>query len=244
MIQFDDFWPTIAEKVRVYRNDVSHLSAQAVHLEDGPALPCDIFLLGTGFKEAYNFFDESEHIRLGLQHAPLQTAEEDEWRRLRDEADTEILKTYPMLKETPGYVAEPNKTTFRLYNAIASLNDPTIAFVGCVSVTSMFSAAETQALWASAYLDGNIDLPSLPEMKRQIAIDNQCSRRRYPWYGATSGIVFDLECVLYADRLLAELGLTSHVDGWSWWQYWFRPTFQSDYKGALDEYRARVKKTS
>lgn len=244
MIQLEDFWSTIADKVRVHRNDISYLSEEGLQLEDGPSIPCDMILLGTGFKEAYPFFDESEHVRLGLQHAPVKTADEEEWRRLRTEADKEIVKAYPLLKEAPGYVAEPDKTPFRLYNAIAPLNDPSIAFVGCVSVTSMFSAAQNQALWACAFLDGNANLPPKEEMKKRIAMMNQYSRRRYPWYGATSGIVFDLECVLYSDKLLEDLGLTSHMSGWSWWQYWFGVNFQSVYKGMLDEYKAKVKKDS
>ncbi|KAF2101687.1 FAD/NAD(P)-binding domain-containing protein [Rhizodiscina lignyota] len=242
MVQVEDFWPTIAEKVHVYRNDISHLASDGIHLEDGPVIPCDIFLLGTGFKEEYPFFDAAEHTRLGLSHPPTSNAEQDEWLSLQEEADKEIISRFPMLARGPGFQKTPRVTPFRLYNAIASLSDPTIVFLGCVSLVNMFAGAEWQALWASAYLDGNIELPSKEEMKKQIAMDNQWSRRRYPFYGETSGICFDMECVLYGDRLLKELGCTSHIDGLSGWQYWTKVNFANQYKGVMGEYVANLKK--
>lgn len=242
MVQWEDFWTIIAEQVHVYRNDISHFSSDGIHLEDGPVLPCDYFLLGTGFKEEYPFFSAEEHRRLGLAHPPISNAEQDEWLRLSEAADKEIIHRFPMLEHGPGFTKTPRVTPFRLYNTIAPLSDPTIAFLGCVSLVNMFAGAEWQALWACAYLDGNIELPPKEEMRKRIAMDNQWSRRRYPFYGETSGICFDLECIFYGDRLLEELGCTSHIDGLSNWEYWTKVNFAEQYKGVLGEYVANLKK--
>jgi dimethylaniline monooxygenase (N-oxide forming) len=242
MVQLPDFWETIQTKVQVYRNDVASLSSAGVHLKDGPIIPCDALLLGTGFKHEYPFFSLSQHIEFGLSHPPTDTEEEAEWSKRTAEADQLLCTRFPIFKESPGYKAKPHLTPFRLYNAIAPLSDNTVAFVGCVSLVSMFLAAELQALWAVAYLDGDVALPTLEQQKEQIAMDNQWSRRRYPYYSATSGTVYDLDVVSYFDRILKELRLRSHVQK-SWWGYWTGMNDVSVYRGLLEEYLANRKKT-
>lgn len=242
MAQFEDFWQTIAERVQVYRNDISLLSVDGINLQDGPVVPCAILLLGTGFKDEYPFFDLSEHIRLGLAHPPTGSAEDQEWNRLTEEADREITSKFPILIASPDYEKSPGRTPFRLYGAIGPIHDRSIAFVGCVSLVSMFAGAEVQALWASAWVDGTIQLPSDEEMKKRVATDNQWSRRRYPFYSKTSGFSYDLECVPYCDRLLEELGVSSHLKGLGWWQYWTKVNWQKDYEGCMSEYLEKRKK--
>jgi len=244
MAQFEDFWQTIAEKVQVYRNDISHLSSDGIHLKDGPVVPCDILLLGTGFKDEYPFFDMAEHIRLGLSHPSTTNPEDQEWNLLSEEADRKLIAKYPILATTPGFQKSPELTAFHLYESIGPIRDRSIAFVGCVGLVSMFTGAEVQAIWASAWLDGTLQLPSEEEMKKRTAMDSRWSRRRYPFYSRTSGINFDLECVAYCDRLLKELGLSSHLKGLSWWQYWTKVNWQKDYEGCLSEYLENLKKQS
>jgi dimethylaniline monooxygenase (N-oxide forming) len=178
---------------------------------------------------------------LGLSHPPQDTKEEADWAELTKDADQKICDRFPVFKESPGYVAKPHLTPYRLYNAIAPLSDSTVAFVGCVSVITMFLGAELQALWATAYLDGNIEaLPSPEEQKKQVALDNQWSRRRYPFESETSGIVFNFEIVSYFDRLLRELGLSSHLQK-SWWEFWTGYNSVDVYRGLKDEYLAKLK---
>jgi dimethylaniline monooxygenase (N-oxide forming) len=241
MTQLPDFWETIRTKVQVYRNDVESLSQAGIHLEDGPVLPCDALLLGTGFRHEYPFFNLPQHIELGLSHPPTDTKDEAEWAQRTSEADQRLCTRFPILKDSPGYTSKPRVTPFRLYNAIAPISDQSVVFVGCISVVSMFLGAELQALWAVAHLDGNIALPPLEEQKNQIAMDNQWSRRRYPYYSATCGTIYDFEVVSYLDRLLKELGLSSHVQK-SWWQYWTGRNDVDAYRGLMQEYLANRKK--
>jgi dimethylaniline monooxygenase (N-oxide forming) len=239
VVQFEDFWPTIAENVQVYRSNVSHLSSNQIHLEDeNIAIPCDILLLGTGFKTEYPFFDSVDHARLGLPQ-PLK-AETFEWQQLSQAVDKEIIAKFPLLRESTKYQSPRTETPFRLYNAIAPIEDRSIAFVGSATLVNMFLAAEVQALWASAVLDGTLELPSEVEMKRKVARDCQWSSRRYPYYGKV-GNSFTLECIAYCDELLRDLGLTSHIRDLSWYDYWTKVNFQDSYKGCIEEYLSKTK---
>ncbi|KAK4620166.1 hypothetical protein CLAFUW4_11131 [Fulvia fulva] len=121
-------------------------------------------------------------------------------------------------------------------------NDRSIAFVGFISLVNNFLGAEWQALWATAWLDHSplLQIPSPLHMKRRIAYDTQWSRRRYPYSSEISGTTYDLECIPYGDWLMAELGLTSHVRGLSWWQYWTSVNCQSRYAGLVPEYKDKL----
>jgi hypothetical protein len=238
LIQAEDFWDVVAEKVQVYRGNVVELDEQAVHLEDGSVIPCDAILLGTGFLRVYPFFDKQQHLELGLSHDKGNSEEEAEWAKVHEEADREVINKFPMLSRSPIDKVASSKTPFRLYNCIASLSDDSIAFLGCISLANMFMGAEVQALWAAAYLDKTIDLPPINDMKRQIARDNAWSIRRYPYLGRNNGITFNNEAVGYADKLLNDLGLSSHRK--SWWSHWTGVFTAESLKGIKDEYLKKI----
>lgn len=53
---------------------------------------------------------------------------------------------------------------------IAPLNFDSFAFVGHVLIESYFRAAESQAIWATAYLDKLLVMPSIEERQTEIAL--------------------------------------------------------------------------
>lgn len=57
--------------------------------------------------------------------------------------------------------------------------DNSIVFLGQVGAAQSFQIAETQSIWAAAYLMGNIRLPDLDEIEMDIALTNVWRRRRY-----------------------------------------------------------------
>lgn len=98
--------------------------------------------------------------------------------------------------------------------------------------------AEAQAIWATAYFDGNVKMPSLEQAQREVAYMNAFSRRRYPSHGAAGDYLF-FELIWYTDKLLEEVGLKSHRK--KWWADWVDPCLATDLKGARDEYRNKYK---
>lgn len=84
-----------------------------------------------------------------------------------------------------------------------------MVFLGHIVIGNNFRAAECQALWAVAYLDGQLSLPSQEEMEKEVAMSTAWRRRRYLTKGALGHwLYFDL--VSYTDALLEQLGLRSH----------------------------------
>jgi hypothetical protein len=112
-----------------------------------------------------------------------------------------------------------------------------IAFLGHIVVGNNFRAAECQAQWAVAYLDGQLSLPSKEEMEREVAMSVAWSRRRYLTRGDLGHwLYFDL--VPYTDALLEQLGLGSHRRK-NKWKDFFSPCVAEDLKDLFSELREK-----
>ncbi|KAI4212886.1 MAG: hypothetical protein LQ351_004411 [Letrouitia transgressa] len=263
LLQHPDFWEIISQKVDVHRCDISHLTHDSVVLSDGTGIVSDAILCGTGWKQPYAFFSDELHCQLGLPHPSTCHCLEDNasWMTLHSAAKEEILSEFPALcypptpKYSPQKTSATEKTPYRLYNLIAPLNDfpPSIVFLGQIRMANSFRTAECQALWASAYLDGTLPLPSYDEMEAEIAYTIAFSQCRYPISGG-AGNYFFYDVISYTDKLLAELGLRSHkkvarkhVSGHLGAasrrvRNFFDPCFASDLEGVVEEYKSVVEK--
>ena len=239
MAQHDDFWDTLAQNVHVYRNDVSKMKPQSIVLDDGFEVQADIILCGTGWKSDQPFFSKEQARQLGLPHSPEEdsSADADHWTSLLESADRKLLAKFPVLKSPPPFKeALAPTTTMRLYNCIAPLEDPSIVFLGRAHLSNSFRTAEAQAIWATAYFDGNVKIPPLEQAQREVAYMNAFSRRRYPSHGAAGDFHF-FELVWYTDKLLEQVGLKSHRK--AWWSDFVEPCLATDFKGVKDEYRSK-----
>lgn len=95
-----------------------------------------------------------------------------EWRYLVDEVAA-FYQLWSFLNNEflgscgQSYAGRPKKyTLYRLYKNFAPLSDSidrSIVVVGHVDVGIYFSTAECQAMWATAYLDNKLKVPSLEE---------------------------------------------------------------------------------
>lgn len=231
-----DFWDTIARNVHVERSDVKCIEPSTIILEDGSEVASDALFLGTGWKSHYPFFSQHHAYALGLPCDPeMQPAEErGTWQMLTKQADKQILGEFPMLASPPppGTV-EGRLTPARLYNGIASLYDSSIVFLGRTHISNAFRRAEAQAIWATAYLDGSVTLPTPEEAKREVAYMNAFSKWRYPAFGS-DGLYFFNDLLGYTDKLLRDVGLSSHRK--DWWTDNNKPCLASDFRDVKDEY--------
>jgi dimethylaniline monooxygenase (N-oxide forming) len=238
MIQRPDFWDTVAKNVHVHRNDIERLAHHNVILKDGPSLPMDILVCATGFVNSCPFFSASQRATLGLSHPQSADADaETEWTALEAEADKDVLAKYPKLAfaphQSPSDSPSISTTPNRLYNCIAPLHDHSIAFVGNIYAPNGFRTAEVQAIWTTALFDGALQLPSEEAMRRDVAWVNAFMRRRYPTHGK-GGNYLQYDMMGYIDRLLRQVGLTSHLKGW--WTNWTFPMIAKDLHGTTQEY--------
>lgn len=235
--QKPDFWDIIATKVHVYRQDIVSLEDHSIHLKDGSIIASDILVCATGWRPSLSFFDAAQAAEFGLPSLPsdLHPTEAVKWEALDKEADHRILQQFPQLSNPPPH-AEPNVTRspFRLYKMIAPLNDDSIAFLGHIIVGNNFRAAECQGLWAVAYLDGKLSLPSTAEKEKEISLTATWCKRRYPYQGVSGNwLYYDL--IPYTDKLLEQIGLSSHRRS-NWFKDFFAPCNASDLRHLQKEY--------
>ena len=245
--QRPDFFSTIAEKVAVYRADIDRVKHNVVYLADqhSTRLPADVILLATGWNTQNSFahIDEATASTLGLP-IPKSSLTQDYttiWAPLDSHASTRILARFPILTHPP-----PHHTTrtplspFRLYKSMLPIADPSIIFLGKVTLGNHFRAAEVQALWALAVFDGTLKLPANELMRVDVAQTVEWCRRRYLGKGQ-AGNWFWFDMVGYTDELVGEIGLGGHRGGKGWCGMgeWVKPCLAGDLRGLVGEYRER-----
>ena len=70
------------------------------------------------------------------------------------------------------------------------LEHPSVVILERVHVSNSFRVAEAQAIWATAYFDGNVKTPSVEQAQREVAYMNAFSRRTYQTHGAAGDYLF------------------------------------------------------
>ncbi|KAM3085798.1 hypothetical protein ACMFMG_002859 [Clarireedia jacksonii] len=148
----------------------------------------DILFCGTGWAYKYPFLTEKQTVEFGLPHPPEDDPEltSKMWAGLLEAADRQVVSDFPKLGYPPGhYHKERSLTPPRLYNGIAPFNDDSIVFVGHVVLSNAFRSAEAQAIWVTAYFDGNAKIPSSKQATKEIVYAHAFSKRRYSAHGAT-----------------------------------------------------------
>ena len=255
-------------KVRIYRQNVSHLSHQEVHLEDRTSLDVQALVTATGYSLApsVKFLPEDTHADLGIPSRCLSGAQLDSWADLDEEADARVLEECPSLASGPGTSSSlssipsnpqsrmsPKKITdvdqpyspYRLYRSIAPpgltvRGDRSIVFIGYFGNIAATARLEITSLWAYAYLSGKLKIDTSTVYK-ETALFTRWNHWRSPYgHGRLyPDIVFDQNP--FFDMLLQDLGLP----------YWrksnilselFESYSQVDYKGLTQEWLRKVEK--
>lgn len=242
-----DFLSTIANKVYVYRQTVDHLTSDTVILaprkgsDKSTAIQADLLVYCTGWLPISSIFSLQQASSYGLSVPIAEAAPEIQakWEALEDSADSKVLAKFPHLGFPPKYrKIDPIYTPFRLFNAMVPPIDQThsIVFLGKMVVGNNFRTAEAQALWAVAYLDGKIK-ETETRMEEDVAMTVAWDRRRYLNKGDL-GSWFYFDVVAYADMLLEQIGLSSHLQK-GWFANLVDPCFASDLKGLAQEYKVK-----
>ena len=179
----------MALNVRIYLSDVAHLEKGVIKLQSGEEILADAILCGTGWLSSLQFFSRDLTRKLGLPHDRDHEVPEDRnlWEHLETEADREVCtKFHQLANPPPHYHPRTDTTPCRLYRQIVPLSessqkssDRSIALVGYVDVGNYFPTAMCQAMWATAYMDCKLTLPSIAQQRETVALFRAWSRRRY-----------------------------------------------------------------
>jgi cation diffusion facilitator CzcD-associated flavoprotein CzcO len=234
-------------KVRLHVANITSLSKRVVHLSTGNDLTADILICATGWKKEPSIkFTDMGSSGIGL---PQSAADQ---RLLAAEADAQLLRVFPRLKDQPRLNFTPKPDPLRLYRFIAPpalMTHRNIAFAGLVSSVSTAICATVQALWISAFLDSELKgLPDVEtekgreEVARSTLLHTQWGVWRHPTGYGGSVPDFAFDSIPYTDVLLGDLGLKVRRKGGDdgGWLSWFReisePYGPEDYIGLVGEW--------
>lgn len=237
-------------QVKIIKKDISSLSeGGTVNLADGSSYQTDALIAITGWKLSPNIKYKPEGIdaSLGIPTEKLSDEEKAFWDHLDKEAEEEILKRFPYLGRPPKQIIpyQQKVSPYRLYRGLAppgltTRSDNSIVFIKMVHSTSNIIIAETQALWAYAYLNNALNIEK-NQVYKQTSLSSRYGKLRYPcgfssWYPE-----FVYDSVPYADMLLHDLGVCSRRKPTRTKEIFTGYTIQ-DYKGINREWAdARLK---
>jgi hypothetical protein len=264
-----NFFDLVKEgKISVHISEITHLSSKTVHLsssakstpgtEPVTTLHADALICSTGWKfhPPMTFTNQGGSgidVQLGLPYHSDEPESEDP---ALQQADAEILSRFPMLKNQPKMnpklkpLAGPETEArdlnrpFNLYRFMvppAFIHDRSIVFNGMIQTICTPMVAQAQALWLTAYLNGQLkmvdDSKTLEDtVARETVLHARFGKWRYPGgYGSRyPDFVFD--AVPYIDLLLRDLGLSGWRKGGVMAEC-FEPYGPSDYKGLVKEWK-------
>lgn len=245
-----DFFQLVRDgKIKVHIADIKNLSDHTVHLSSGETINADALVCSTGWKHHPPIkFLPNEDAAYGLPHYTDATSE------LTQQADKEILSTFPRLKNQP--VQNPKMTAplteksdemaptkmnapYNLYKFMvppALIDDRSLGFAGVPMHISTSTVATVQAIWLSAYFDGQMPIPSHDAVDYESALHSRFGKWRYPAGHGAQYPDFVFDAVPYIDMLLKQLGLQNHRKTGTMNDI-FQPYGPEDYKGLVDEFR-------
>ncbi|KAK3945107.1 pyridine nucleotide-disulfide oxidoreductase-domain-containing protein [Diplogelasinospora grovesii] len=250
----------------IVRDNIDTTDSTGVKLRSGKRVDADYVIYATGWGDHFSFFSPELKEELGipqygdstLKNTNKTLAKEtvpggttaDPWVLQDKAADELIAKKLPLLAAGPkdfnGWQRSAARQRavkvrrWRLYNRMVPLadnsDDHSIAILGQIHTTQTPTIAEIQALWAAAYLLGDISLPSKPDVMREIAEWNAWTRKRYASVGERYPYAL-FDWVPYLDRLMRDLGLSTKRHNGVLADF-FLPYGPHCYHGVVAEYMA------
>ncbi|PVF97891.1 FAD/NAD(P)-binding domain-containing protein [Serendipita vermifera] len=227
------------KKIIIHRAGITKLSGNKVHLSDGTTLETDMLVHATGYETNVPIFSEKDCLELGLpvridrlssldpnlQYPSAAHQQAGEW----------VLQKFPRLATNPIEPREPTYTQYRLYRfvtplSLAKKDDRSLAFVGFLSGVGTAVINDVTALWAVAWLTGDIKITkSTEEIEEEVDLFNAYIRKRYVNAGRhTSLFIFEWFSILKI--MLAELKVP--LPQKSAWKPWL----PRDYRGMVEKW--------
>ncbi|OJJ42249.1 hypothetical protein ASPZODRAFT_77332 [Penicilliopsis zonata CBS 506.65] len=261
IITAPNFWPTLhSPALTVLRDRIKSINKGTVHLQKPDSTPfhSDFMLMCTGWGDHFSMFDAPHKKLIGLptyqtccdallpidyEQGTLRDQEID-WISHEAVADRIVQQKLPLLTATfeIGHKKrlDPHRQRkWRLYRRVipvelAAKGDRSIAILGQIHTAQTPLVAEIQSFWAVLYLLGEIEIPSIDVMAKEVALWNAWTRMRYLNQGQVSPYsLYDF--LPYIDLLFQDLGLKSRRKSNPISEF-FSPYSPRDFNGFIDEY--------
>ncbi|KAI1437787.1 hypothetical protein GGR50DRAFT_604528 [Xylaria sp. CBS 124048] len=250
LVTLPDFWPTLhSPNLTVRRDTVQAIKGRTITFGSEDLVDADYMIMCTGWGDHFGIFDAEHKARIGLPAydddlKPSPEDEEIDWEAYYEVADKTVdqklpfLAKPPQLKYTKGSDPSQQKR-WNLYQRVvpvsmAAKGDRSLAILGQIHTIQTPLVAEVQSLWAILYLLGEIELPDVDTMAKEVALWNTWTRKRYLNQGQKH--TYSLYDFLpYIDTLFRDLKLDSHRKA-NFVLELLSPYEPSDFNGFVEEY--------
>lgn len=159
-----------------------------LELSSGDNLQADCLVLCTGWGDHFGMFDAETKAELGLPvDSPSVLDDSIKWKQYDSEAEKLVDQCLPLLATSLVLKHAVPATSSRywcLYRcaipiSLAQKGDRSIAILGQIHTVQTPLLSEVQSFWSILYVLGELELPSLDEMAREVSLWNAWTRKRY-----------------------------------------------------------------
>ncbi|KAI1348951.1 hypothetical protein F5Y01DRAFT_327900 [Xylaria sp. FL0043] len=258
LVTLTDFWPTLHNpNLTVRRDEIEKIKGNTIKFKSAEQIDTDYLIMCTGWGDHFGMFDPHHKAMIGLpaygEHIEASPESQDiDWKAYYETADKTVdeklpfLANPPKIKYTKGLDPSLQKR-WNLYRRVvpvsmAAKGDRSLAILGQIHTIQTPLLSEVQSLWAILYLLGEIELPDVDTMAKEVSLWNTWTRKRYLGQGQKHTYsLYDF--IPYIDSVFEDLKLDSHRKS-NFLSELFSPYEPQDFNGFVDEYlRTRTETT-
>ncbi|KAI0554403.1 hypothetical protein F4679DRAFT_295216 [Xylaria curta] len=250
LVTLPDFWPTLHNPNLTIRRDiVEEIKGNTVKFESTDPIHADYMIMCTGWGDHFGIFDAEHKAKIGLPAygdniEAFSEAQDINWANYYNEADKTVDEKLPFLADPPKlkYTKTLDPALQKRWNlyrrvvpvSMAAKGDRSLAILGQIHTVQTPLVSEVQSLWAILYLLGEVELPDVDTMAREVSLWNTWTRKRYLGQGQKHTYsLYDF--LSYIDSIFADLKLDSHRKS-NFLSELLSPYEPQDFNGFVDEY--------
>lgn len=269
VVTLPDFWSTLhSPNLTIRRDMIDTIKERHISLGSGTSIDADYLVMCTGWGDHFALFDEEHKAMIGLpayDGKPGHSLERKgiDWESYYRVADKVVDERLPFLSKPPKLqypkpLDPALQKRWNLYRRVVPLSmaakgDRSLAILGQIHTIQTPLVSEVQSLWAILYLIGEIDLPDVDTMAKEVSLWNTWTRKRYlnqgqkHTYSLYDFLPVSVSCFIneqpltkmqYIDSIFADLGLNSRRKS-NPLSEMFSPYHPHDFNGFVDEYLSK-----
>ncbi|RWA08088.1 hypothetical protein EKO27_g7001 [Xylaria grammica] len=250
LVTLTDFWPTLhSPNLTIRRDVIEKIKGNTVKFASQDQVTADYMIMCTGWGDHFAIFDPQHKAKIGLpaygEHVEASPESQDiDWEKYYEEADKTVdeklpfLANPPKLKYSKGFDPSLQKK-WNLYRRVvpvsmAAKGDRSLAILGQIHTIQTPLVSEVQSLWAILYLLGEVELPDVDTMAKEVSLWNTWTRKRYLSQGLKHTYsLYDF--IAYIDSVFGDLKLDSRRKS-NFISELLSPYEPQDFNGFVDEY--------
>ncbi|KAI0538851.1 hypothetical protein GGR58DRAFT_466967 [Xylaria digitata] len=250
LVTLTDFWPTLHNPNLTIRRDViEKIKGNTIKFKSQDQVNADYLIMCTGWGDHFGMFDPQHKATIGLpaygDHVEASSESQDiDWKTYYEEANKIVDEKLPFLANPPKLKyskgVDPSlQKRWNLYRRVvpvsmAAKGDRSLAILGQIHTIQTPLVSEVQSLWAILYLLGEVELPGVDTMAKEVSLWNTWTLKRYLTQGQKHTYsLYDF--ISYIDSIFGDLKLDSRRKS-NFVSELFSPYEPQDFNGFVDEY--------